>query len=142
MRAVEGIDITAALSGARPAGGLHGAGHLQGHLVEAALPQILSNASLAHQAEQIAVGADVVEPVIVNAGVAEVRRHHVDGALAADLQEFRLARGIELEDGGPELKALGPLGPAAAGVLAAEREDRRAGGWPPAFLKRPDVGNV
>ena len=78
--------------------------------------------------------------MIVNADVAEVRRHHVDGALAADLQEFGLARGIELEDGGAELEALRPLGPAAAGVLAADGEDGRALGGRPGFLNRPDLG--
>jgi hypothetical protein len=78
--------------------------------------------------------------VVVNAGVAEVRRHDVDGAVAADLEEFGIARGIELQDGGAELEALGPLGPAAAGILAADGEDRRAVGGRPGLLDGTDFG--
>ena len=134
------VDVAAAIGGARPARRLHRAGHFQRHLVEAALPGVFRDASLGHQAEQVAVGADVVEAVIVNADVADVRRHHVDRSLAPDLQEFGVAGGIELQDGGAELEALRPLGPAAAGVLAADSEDGRTVGRGPGLFDGADFG--
>ena len=75
MRAVEGVDVAAAIGGPRPAPRLHRAGTFQGHFVRAALPGVLPDAPFLHEAQQIAVGADVVEAVIVDARVGEVRRH-------------------------------------------------------------------
>ena len=82
---------------------------------------VLGDAPFGHQAKQVAVGADIVEAVVVNAGVGEVRRHERDGSIAADFEELALAGGVELENGRAELEALRPLGPAAAGVLPAQR---------------------
>ena len=93
-----------------------------------------------HQAQQIAVGADVVEAVIVNADVGDVRRHDVDGALGGRSPGTRLAGGVELQDGGAELEALRPFGPAAAGVLAADGEDGRTCVGRPVGFEGADLG--
>ena len=98
VRPVEGVDVAAAIGGRRPAGGLHGAGAFQRQLVVAAFPGILEDAAFGHEAEQVPVGADVVEAVVVNAGVGEVRRHQRDGPVAADIEELALAGGVELEN--------------------------------------------
>jgi hypothetical protein len=55
-----------------------------------------------------------------------VRGHALHGRVAPDLQEALVARGVELQDGGPELEALRPLRPAAARVFAADGEDGRS----------------
>ena len=47
-------------------------------------PFIAGNAALQHQPPQVAIGADVIEAVVVNAYVAHVRRHEGDGAVATD----------------------------------------------------------
>ena len=80
---------------------------------------MFGDAAFVHQPQQIAVRADVVEPVIVHADVGDVRRHDVDECASRPISRNSLvAGGIELQDRRAELKALRPLGPAAAGVLA------------------------
>ena len=59
----------------RPAPGLRRAAEFERQFVKGAFPGIFGDAALGHQPQQIAVGADVVETVIVNAHVADVRRH-------------------------------------------------------------------
>ncbi|MBA7588944.1 hypothetical protein ES708_31015 [subsurface metagenome] len=90
-----------------------------------AFPLVGGDAALGHEAAQVAVGADVVEAVVVDAEVGDVRRHGCDGVCAAQVQVARIAGGVELEDLGPELEALGPFGPAPGGVAALDSEDRR-----------------
>ena len=126
VRPVEGVDVAAAIGGRRPARGLHRTGTFQGELVAGALLAILRNAAFPHQPQEVAVRADVVKPVIVNARVRQVRRHDRHRPLAANLQELALSGGVELEDGRAELKALRPLGPSPAGVPAAGSENGRA----------------
>jgi hypothetical protein len=71
----------------RPARGLDGAGGLEGEFVEVFFPRVVGDEALAHEAEEIAVGADVVEAVVVDADVGDVRRHEVDRVAAADVEE-------------------------------------------------------
>ena len=62
---------------------------------------------------QIAVGADVVEAVIMHTDMRDVTRHALDCLAATDGEEFFAARGVELKDGRAELKPLRPLRPTA-----------------------------
>src|SRR5271165_532956 len=128
MGAVEGEYISAAIRRAGPSCRLDRAGTFQGKFVETPLPPIFRYSAFVHEAQQVAVSADVVEAVIVHADVADVTRHERDGGLAGELKEFGFARGVVSERGGAELKALGPLGPAAAGIPSADGEYGRAGG--------------
>ena len=92
--------------------------HLERELVEVPLPRLVGDAALVHQPPQVAVGADVVEAVVVDADVRQVRGHHGDGPLAAEPQEALVAGRVELQQGRAELEALRPLGPALGRVAA------------------------
>ena len=59
--------------------------------------------------------------------------------LAAELEQLAVAGGVEGEDRAAVLKPLRPLGPAAAGVLAFDGEDRRAAGRVPCLLDQADL---
>ena len=91
-----------------------------------------------HQAQEIAVGADVVEAVVMHAGMGDVRGHEVDGVAPADVEERLVPRDLELIDRRAELEALRPFRPAARGVFALDGEDGRALGGVPAFLQAMD----
>ena len=91
MGAVERVDVAAGRD-ARPAPRLDGAADLQRELVEAPLPVGRVVAAFAGEAPQRAVRADVVEAVIVDADVGQVRRHPLDGARAAELEELACRR--------------------------------------------------
>ena len=58
-----------------PSPGLHGAAHLQRELVEVALPVAGLESAFGREPPEIAVGADVVEPVVVDADMRQMRRH-------------------------------------------------------------------
>src|SRR6185369_18067878 len=90
----------------RPAARLDRAAHLQGEGVEALLPVAGLDPTFAGQAPQRAVGADVVEPVIVDADVREVRRHPIQRPGAAEIEEFALAGRVELQQRRAELEPL------------------------------------
>src|SRR5262249_46971960 len=129
----------AAIGQPRPAPRLDGAARSQRELVEAALPGARVDAPLAREPPQRAVRADVVEAVIVDARVRDMRRHALDRALAAELEEFNLAGGVELQQRRSELKALRPLGPPARLIASADREHRRALLGTPAVLDRSNL---
>ena len=74
MRAVERADEAAARN-ARPPARLHGTADFQRQLVEVLFPVARVDPPLAREAPQVAVRADVVEAVIVDARVGEVRGH-------------------------------------------------------------------
>ena len=138
VRAVEAVDEAGAVGELRPARGLHRAADLEREFVEFLLAFVPLDAAFVQQAEQIAVGGDVVEAVVMHAGVRDVAGHQFDGLAASDVEEARVARGVELKDGRAELKALRPLRPAARRVAALHGEDGRAVGGLPGFL---DAGN-
>jgi hypothetical protein len=114
---VEGVDEPAVRQ-ARPAAGLHGAAHLQRQLVEPPLPVGRLETPFAREPPERAVRADVVEAMIVDAGVRQVRRHAIDRARAPQLEELRIAGGVELQQRRPTWKPFGPLGPPARAVPA------------------------
>ena len=124
VRPVEGVDIPAA-GDVRPAPRLDRAAELQGQFVEVPLPCVFLDPPLVHQPQQVAVRADVVEAVVVNADVAHVRRHLPDRVPPADLQKSGVARGVELQHGRSVLKALRPLRPPPRRIDSLHRENRR-----------------
>ena len=124
MRPVERVDITAA-GYASPPSRLHGSADFQGKLVEMPLPPVLIDPPFVHQTQQIAVGAHVVESVIMHTHVADVRGHRADGSLASVLEHLRITVGVILDNRRTELKPLCPLGPAASRVLSLYRKNRR-----------------
>ena len=126
LRPVEGIDVAAAVVGAGPAARLHGAGNLGRQFVKVPFPRVLANASLVHQAQEISVGADVVEAVIVYADMGDVCRHHLDGFALADFEKRLVTSGVVVQEGRAVLKALGPFGPSLGRVAPLDRKDRRA----------------
>ena len=70
--AIERVNITVPVAGLAPTAGLHGTADLQCQLVEFQLGLILRESTLEHQSPQVAVGADVIEPVIMDPGVGDV----------------------------------------------------------------------
>ncbi len=81
------------------------------------------------------VGGDVVEAVVMDAGMSEVLGHIVHDMAACKGQEARVACEIEADESVAILKALRPLGPTARRVLAGDGEYRRAIGHLPAALE-------
>ena len=123
----------------RPAPGLHGAGHLERKRVEAQLPRFRLELAFTREPPQIAVGADVVEAVIVDADVRQVRRHPLERVRAAELEKLAIAGRVELQQRRAELKALRPLRPAARSVHAVDGEHRRSVLRAPAVFNRTDL---
>src|SRR5688572_7516565 len=107
----------------RPARRLDGPAHLQCELVEPRLPLRRVESSFTRQSPQAAVRTDVVEPVIVDAGVRQVRRHSIQRAVSSELQKLLLAGRIELQHRRSELEALRPFGPATRLPASVDRED-------------------
>ena len=132
---VERVDV-ASLRDRRPACGLHRARDLERQLVKLHLAWVGIDLSLAHEAAQVSVGRDVVEPVIVHADVRDVRGHALHCPPAADFQKPLIAGRVELQHRRAELKSLRPLCPTARGVLPLLSEYRSALGCTPAFLNR------
>jgi hypothetical protein len=137
MGAVERVDEPA-IGQRRPAAGLHGSAHFQRELVEVHFPRVRLDPILARKTPQISVGADVVEAVIVDACMRQVRRHPLDRARAPKLQALPVAGGVELQQRGSELKPLRPFGPPARLIPPRHREDRSAVGGLPGALERLD----
>jgi hypothetical protein len=78
--------------------------------------------------------------VIVHAHVRQVRRHALERARPAEIQELTLACGVELQQRRSELEALRPLGPAARAVAPLDSEHRRTVAGVPGALDRADLG--
>ena len=130
MGAVERVDETA-VGQRRPAARLDGAAHFQGELVEPQLPVARGHAPFARQPPQRAVGADVVEAVVVHAHVGEVRGHALHCARSSEVEEGDVTGRVELQQRRSELEALRPLCPAARLIAALHGEHRRALFRPP-----------
>ncbi|MDB6027473.1 MAG: hypothetical protein JWM68_3696 [Verrucomicrobiales bacterium] len=139
VRSVEGINVAELGRDLGPTGGLDGAGEFEGEFVEVLFPIVLGREAFVEEAQEIAVGADVIEAVVMHADVADVRGHLLDGGVATHGEELFLAGGIELENGGAELETLRPLRPAARGVFAGFGEDGGAGVGFPALVQGVDL---
>ena len=138
MRSVERVDEASARN-LRPPGGLDRAAHLQRELVERDLIGGRIEPPRTRQPPEIAVGADVVESVVVDADVREVGRHAVERPRPSQFQERALAGRVELHERGSELKALRPFRPAARAIAAVDREHGRAIRRVPGLLDRRDL---
>src|SRR5580765_8080058 len=99
MRAVERVDV-AALGQPRPAARLYGTADLQRQFIEVHFPRRGVETPGARQPPQRAVGTDVVEPVIVDSDMGEVRRHPLERARSAQLEERAVTGGVELQQRG------------------------------------------
>jgi hypothetical protein len=138
MRAVERVDEAAA-GDFRPARHLDRTADFQRQLIEGDLPFRRVEAPFAREPPQVPVGADVVEAVVVDAGVGQVAAHALDRPRAAELEKVAVAGGVELQQRRAEGEALRPLRPAARTISAADREHRRAIGRIPGSLDRSDL---
>src|SRR5665811_1083635 len=110
------MNETAAVCGLGPAHRLDRSAHSQCVLVERQLPGIEWDSTLEHQPPEVAVGADVVEPVVMHAFMGEMRRHVIACETATQFERFIISGSVELQDGLTVEKTLSPLGPAACGV--------------------------
>jgi hypothetical protein len=90
------------------------------------------------QTAQVAIGAHVVEPVVVHADVRDVGCHQLERSLATDAEHLLVAGRVELQDGCAELETLRPFGPSAGSVTAFDGENRGAIGVFPARLQGGD----
>ena len=78
--------------------------------------------------------------VVVDTDMGDVGGHPFKRVAATDIEKLVIACGVELEDGGTNLKALCPFCPTARGVLAIDREHGRALGWLPSLFERNYLG--
>ena len=123
VAAIEGVDVAETILEAGPARGLHRTTYLQRELVKVQLPLVGGNASFEHQTAQVAVGGDVVEAVIVHAGVGQMLRHVGDDVPLGHGEQILISGQLEAEQGIAVLESLGPLGPAARRVAAGDGDD-------------------
>ena len=73
---------------------------------------------------QSVLGGDIVETVVVDAKMAEVRGHPGEGVVSGKFKEPFLSSGIELQNARAKLKALCPFCPPPCGVFACGGKDR------------------
>ena len=125
MRPVERVNKAPRFD-ARPAARLHGSRYFQGQFIEVFLPFVKGDFTFIHQTQEIAVGADVVETVVVYADVADVGGHFSEGLLFGPFQNGLVACGFKLQNGRAKLKTLGPFCPASGGVLPGNGKNGRA----------------
>ena len=123
LGAVERADVAELGGESGPAGGLDGAAGVEGEIVEVGFPIVGGETTFAEESAQIAVGADIVEAVIVDPDVGDVDGHSAEGGVAADLEHGFISGGIVLKDGRSVDEAFGPLSPTAGGVFALDGED-------------------
>ena len=136
LAAIERVDVAEAVRKAGPTRGLHRAAYLQRKLIKMQLPFVRGNAALEHQTAKVAVSGDVVEAVIVHAGVGQMLRHVRDHVPPRHGQQIPVARQIEAQQGIAILKSLRPLGPAARRITAGDGDD---GGAIAGFQRRSRV---
>src|SRR5947208_7994180 len=86
---------------------------------------VIGNFSFAHQAPKVSVSRNVVEAMIVNAGVGNMSGHPSNRVVSANLQKALLACGIELQQGRAELESLCPISPTSRGVFSFSGKDWR-----------------
>jgi len=126
MAAVERVNIAAVLWEPGPPRGLHRSTHFQRQFVKIQFPLVHPDAPFEHEAAQLPVSGDVVEPVIVYAGVRKVLGHIGNYVAAGSLQQPRIAGELETKQRVTVLEALRPLSPAARRVAALDRDNRCA----------------
>ena len=125
VRAVEAVNESPTLT-LGPTGGLNGAAGLDGEFVEILLPFVFGETALEHQAAEVSIGRKVVETMVVDTDVRDMRGHAANGVVATAREAFLIARGIKMEDRYAVAEALGPFGPAARRVFSGNGEDGRS----------------
>ena len=98
------------------------------------------DASFEHEASEVAVGRQVIEPVVMDTGMGQVMGHMVEGPLAAQFQQRLIAGGVEEEEGFSEEEALGPFGPSPRGIASVHGEDGRPAVAIPMLNEVGDLG--
>ncbi len=139
VRAVEGMDVAGALAKLCPPPRLHRRRALQRQLEILLLPLVWRDAPLRHQAQQVAVGGDLIEAVVVDAEMGDVRRHVAPRAGHPQCEEALLAGRIELQDRRAEFEPLSPVRPAPRLIAAGDRVHRRPGRPVEAGIDRQDL---
>ena len=124
MRPVEGINVAIPLLSITPPGRLDSPGDLQRQLQKIVLLLVWRDPPLPHQPPQVAIGGDVVEPMVMHSHVGNVRGHHPAGAPPADLQKLRIPGRVILEQGRSILEPLRPFGPSPGCVFTLDSENR------------------
>ena len=105
---------------------MDGTAGFDGQVVEVRFPCIGGESAFQQKAAKIAVGADIVEAVVMDPDMGHVGGHAAEGSLAPDLEHVFISGGVVLEDGGTIDKAFGPFGPATGGVFSCDGEDGRS----------------
>src|SRR5581483_4102211 len=104
MRTVERINVALPVGSSGPARCLNCARDFEGELVKLPFAPAGFYFLLADQPPQIAVRGDVIESVIMDADVRQMRGHSFDCPAPAKLQKAFLAGRIELQQGRAKLK--------------------------------------
>jgi hypothetical protein len=125
MWAVEAVDESPTLA-LGPTGGLNGAAGLDGEFVEVLLPFVFWKTALKHQAAEVSISRKVVETMVVDTDVRDMRGHASNGVIAAAREAFLIARGIKMKDRNAVAETLGPFGPTACSVFSGNGEDGRS----------------
>src|SRR5688572_23314437 len=94
VRAVEGVDESSTWN-RRPAPGLYGSCYLQRRRVKPLLPWLRFEFAFARQPPQGAVGAHIIETMVVNADVRQMRRHTLECERSAQLEKLTIAGRIK-----------------------------------------------
>ena len=69
VRPVEGVNVSLALAGLCPASGLNSSGDFQRQLVKIVLLLVPAEFSFAHQPPQVSVRGNIIEAMVMNAGM-------------------------------------------------------------------------
>ncbi len=103
MWSIEGVDVAGgALLGfgvedGGPSRGLDGAGDFECEFVEVLFPGVVWDFIFEEETAERTVGGDIVEAVIVDAGVGEVGGHTVERGFATDFEEGLVVGCVESE---------------------------------------------
>ena len=125
MRAVEAVDESPTLP-LGPTGSLNGAAGFDREFVEIFLPLIFGETAFEHQAAEVSIGREVVETMVVDADVRDMRGHAANGVIATAGEAFLIARGIKVKDRNAVAEAFGPFSPAACRVFSGNGKDGRS----------------
>src|SRR5687768_17469492 len=118
MRPVEGVNVTRPGFDRRPPRSLDSPGNFEGEFVEIVLALVPVDLPFAHEPPKIAIGGNVVEPMIVHAEMRDMRSHALNRVVTSDFEESGVASDIELQKSRPKLKPLRPFCPTSRRVFS------------------------
>ena len=99
----------------------------------------MGNTAFQHQTPQIAVCADIVEPMVVDSDVRHVRSHLPHGLAATDFEKPLIIGAVKLEQCRADLKPLSPFRPTLRRVFPANRQHGRTLVGPHGSFDREDL---